>query len=112
MENSGVDNLMISALKSVCPNVERLRFTGKANTFITFQIVASREVDHADDNNNGTEYFYRFDIYSKGNYLTLAKNAIAALKAVEFYDASIDPEIYEDDTGYYHLPIEIKYLEV
>lgn len=107
-----MDALMKRALLSVCPNVERVHFTGQAESFITFQIVTSAEVDHADDENGGTEYLYRFDVYSKSDYLDLLRRAIVALKAVGFYGVSIDPEVYENDTGYYHLPVEIRFLEV
>jgi len=35
-----------------------------------------------------------------------------ALKAAGFYAITIDAETYEQDTGYYHVPVEIKYMEV
>lgn len=112
MDDFTVDSLLKTTLETVCPNVERLRFTGKAQTFITFQIVTSREVDHADDENGGTEYFYRFDLYSKTDYIALLRRAINALKSAGFYGISIDPEVFENDTGFYHVPVEIKFLEV
>ena len=34
-----------------------------------------------------------------------------ALKAAGFYGLVIDPEVYEQDTGFYHVPIEAKYYE-
>lgn len=111
-EYLGVDSLLQSTLKTVCDNVERLRFTGKAETFITFQIVTSTEAYHADDENGGTEYNYRFDIYSKSDYIALLRRAVKALREAGFYGVSIDPEVYESDTGYYHVPVEIKFMEV
>lgn len=35
-----------------------------------------------------------------------------ASKAAGFYAITIDAETYEQDTGYYHVPVEIKYMEV
>ena len=35
-----------------------------------------------------------------------------ALKVAGFYAITIDAETYEQDTGYYHVPVEIKYMEV
>lgn len=34
------------------------------------------------------------------------------MKAAGFYAITIDAETYEQDTGYYHVPVEIKYMEV
>ena len=33
-------------------------------------------------------------------------------KAAGFYGITINAEVYEQDTGYYHVPVEIKYMEV
>ena len=107
---SSPDALIKQALMTVCKNVSRLYYKGKASTFITFQLVTGSEVHHTDDDNEGREYSYRFDIYSKKDYTELVHQSIAALKAVGFYGAYIDPEVYENDTGYYHIPVEIKYF--
>ncbi len=34
-----------------------------------------------------------------------------ALQAAGFYGIVVDPEVYESDTGFYHVPIEAKYYE-
>ena len=65
----------------------------------------------ADDETHGTEYTYRVDIYSKRDYIALLRRAKQALKAAGFYGLVIDPEVYEKDTGFYHVPIEAKYYE-
>ena len=65
----------------------------------------------ADDEMHGTEYTYRVDIYSKRDYIALLRRVKQALKAAGFYGLVIDPEVYEQDTGFYHVPIEAKYYE-
>ena len=65
----------------------------------------------ADDETHGTEYTYRVDIYSKRDYIALLRRVKQALKAAGFYGLVIDPEVYEQDTGFYHVPIEAKYYE-
>ena len=37
---------------------------------------------------------------------------VERLKYGGFYAITIDAETYEQDTGYYHVPVEIKYMEV
>jgi len=34
------------------------------------------------------------------------------LKEAGFYGITVDPEVFENETGYYHVPVEIKYMEV
>ena len=51
---------------------------------------------------------------SKNPMVALQKNTHlkTALKAAGFYGITINAEVYEQDTGYYHVPVEIKYMEV
>ena len=53
-----------------------------------------------------------FNIYSKTDYFALLQRLKTALKAAGFYGITINAEVYEQDTGYYHVPVEIKYMEV
>lgn len=106
-----VDSLLKSTLSALCVNVARLFFRGKASTFITYQLVTSQDNAPADDEMQGTEYTYRVDIYSKKDYIALLRRTKNALKAAGFYAVVIDPEVYEVDTGFYHVPIEAKFYE-
>ena len=106
-----VDSILISALAPLGYPVKRLFHKGKEPVFITFQIVYAPEVNHADDDSDTTEYLYRVDIYSKRDYMALLRRVKRALKGAGFYGPVIDSENFESDTGYFHIPIEIKYLE-
>lgn len=106
-----VDKLLKNTLTALCPNVERLLFQGKATTFMTYQLVIANDVFPADDETQGTEYTYRVDIYSKRDYISLLHQTKQALKAAGFYGIVIDPEFYEKDTGFFHVPIEAKFCE-
>ena len=44
--------------------------------------------------------------------MELIRKVKSALKEAGFFDISIEAEIYENDTGYYHVPFEARYLEV
>lgn len=106
-----VDKLLKTTLNTLCPNVARLFYRGKAKTFLTYQLVLSSDIMSADDEMQGTEYLYRVDIYSKLDYMALLKRTKQALRAAGFYGIVIDPEVYETDTEYYHVPIEVRFYE-
>ena len=58
------------------------------------------------------EYTYQVHLYSKKNYFTLLQSLKTAVKAAGFFGFEIEAEIFEQDTGYYHIPVQIKYMEV
>lgn len=107
-----VDSLLKNTLEGLGVPVERLKYGGKANCFITYQLVVGRDTHFSDDESGATEYTYQVNIFSKYDYIDLLSRAKQALKAAGFYGIVIDPEVYEQDTGYYHVPVEIKYMEV
>jgi hypothetical protein len=112
MDETTVDSVLKTTLEAQGVPVERLRYKGKADTFITFQIIYGRDTCFADDDSEGTEYTYRIDIFSKQDYIALLRNTTRALKEAGFYGITVDPEVFESETGYYHIPVEIKYMEV
>lgn len=107
-----VDSLLKTTLEGLGVPVERLKYGGKAKTFITYQLVVGREVHFADDDNEAEEYTYRADIYSRVDYIALMRNTKRTLKEAGFYGITFDPEVYEESTGYYHVPVEFKFMEV
>lgn len=106
-----VETLLKTTLAAQCRNVARLVFTGKADTYITYQLVLWQDRDAADDEPQGTEYTYRIDIYSKKDYISLLRQTKRGLQAAGFYGIVVDPEVYESDTGFFHVPMEAKYYE-
>ena len=107
-----VDESLKTLLTTCCANTARLQYTGKASTFITYQMITVSDKFFSDDGNECVEHYYRIDLYSKSNYMTTLAAIKAALKAADWYNVEIDAEVYETDTGYYHVPIECKYMEV
>lgn len=116
MEGEGkvtdVDSLLKTTLEGLGAPVERLVFTGNAPVFFTYQFVLGADTAFADDESSAEEFLYRIDLYTKGDFFALLRRTKQALKAVGFYGITVDPEVYEQDTGYYHVPIEMKYMEV
>ncbi len=107
-----VDSILKTTLEGLGVPCERLKYSGTADTFIVFQLVLGQEVDYSDDDTSKTEYVYQIHIYSKNDYIPLLKKAKKALKEAGFFDVTINPEIYEAETGFYHIPLEVNYLEV
>ena len=107
-----VDSLLKATLETFGVPVSRLFYSGRAKTFFTYQLVVGKDGNYSDDENETTEYTYRIDLYSKEDYVSLLQRLKAALKAAGFYGITFDPEVYEQDTGYFHIPVEIKFMEV
>ena len=100
------------ALKALGFPVARIIYKGKpASTYFTYQLIVDAPRAFADDDNTATESTWRVDLYTKASYTTLLPRVIAALKAADFYGVTVEAELYETDTGYYHAPIEAKYLK-
>ncbi|MDR2513746.1 MAG: hypothetical protein LBD02_00875 [Christensenellaceae bacterium] len=112
MAEPTVDSLVKSTLAALGVPVARLRYKGKANTYITFQLVLGRDAAFADDEDIAKEQFYRADIYSKTDYVALVRQAERALKQAGFYGITVNAEAYENDTGFYHVPLEFYFMEV
>ena len=106
-----VDSKVKAALLLLGVPVERIFYAGDADTYITFRLLLSRDAEFSDDESTAKEYFYRADIFSKTDYVSLIKRAECVLKEAEFYGITVNAEIYEKDTGYYHVPIEFYYME-
>ena len=107
-----VDSLLKTTLKGLGVPVKRLKYDGRAKTFITYQLVVGRDAHFADDESEAEEFTYRVDIYSKSDYIPLLRRLKMALKNAGFFGIVFDPEVFESNTGYYHIPVEIKYMEV
>lgn len=107
-----VDSLLKTALEKLGVPVERLKYGGKASSFITYQLVTGRDTFFSDDEEGAQDYTYQVNVYSKKNYFTLLQSLKQQLKQAGFYGITIEAEVFEQDTGYYHIPVEIKYMEV
>lgn len=107
-----VDSLLKAELDKLGVPVERLKYSARAACFIIYQLVVGRGTFFSDDEEGAQEYTYQVHIYSKKDYFALLQRLKERLKAAGFYGFVIEAETYEQDTGYYHVPVEIKYMEV
>lgn len=82
--------------------VKHLKYKGADTTYITFQEVNNNPALCCDDECEYSVKQYDFDIYTTGNYLNILKAVKKKLKENEFVWVEDGPDMYEDDTGYYH----------
>ena len=112
MNLSASERAIVAALNTIGLPYERLRFGRTADTYIVYSLLNHQEREFSDDEAEAEETLYSIDLFSKGNHVELIRKVKSALKEAGFFDISIEAEIYENDTGYYHVPFEARYLEV
>jgi len=105
------DSHLQTTLATLGDPVERLRFTGTADTYLTWQTIAGSEATFADDDNEEYEHYYRVDLFSKVNYVEKLVELRKALKAAGFYGTQVTAEQYEQDTGLFHASLNTKFIE-
>lgn len=66
-----------------------------------------------DDELLGVVEYYDFDVYSKGNYLTIIERLKAILQqnGFKYQPSRSSADLYETDTGYYHRTINFAILK-
>lgn len=82
-----------------------LRYKGKSKTFVVWSILSARPVLSGDDEPLYSVTSVDIDIYSDGNYLNLITVIKRLMKENEWLWVEDSPEMYEDDTGLYHITI-------
>ena len=82
-------------------------YEGDADTYITYMQLDKDATEAGDDSILGCVQYYDFDVYSKGNYLTVISNLIDTMVAAGWtYQPSRDsPDLYERDTKFFHKTI-------
>lgn len=108
-----IDKLITSTLDSLGVPAQRTVLTTnkKPETYILSQMVTSLPSGYANDEYETIEHTLRVHIYSKKDYTQLLAETLTALTAAGFTVSSIDGEIYEEETGYFHRPITIFFME-
>lgn len=113
---AAVDKLLNEALKGVGIPVSRLFHSEDDDAFITFRLVTVANKNHADDRENGKEVTYGVDMYFRNGsmngekYFQMLEAVETNVKKAGFYGFELEAEIYEESTGYYHIPTSIKYF--
>ena len=90
-----------------------LQYEGHDEPYITYMQTNADSSYSGDDEILGFVSYYDFDIYSKGNYLSIIKAVKEKLQAAGFkWQPSLSSEdMFETDTGYYHKTLQFAIFE-
>ncbi len=84
--------------------------TEEPEQYCTFQRILIKEDVAADDVVDEESSFYKVNIFSKVDFEALLSTTKKNLSSAGFIVNSVDAEIYESDTGYYHVPLSVQEL--
>lgn len=83
--------------------VAHFRYKGKAKKFVTWEMLGTTPSLSANDEDLYGVGSVDIDIFSNGNYLDIIKEIKNRMKNNEWVWAGDSPEMYEEDTGLYHI---------
>lgn len=80
-----------------------LKYKGKETTYVVWTIIGDTPGLSGDDEPIYGIATVDVDVYSKGNYLSVLKEVKRLMKINEWVWKEDSAEMYEDDTGLYHI---------
>ncbi|AHM57239.1 hypothetical protein EAL2_c19580 [Peptoclostridium acidaminophilum DSM 3953] len=105
-----INKLVIDILKPLGVPVGFQKYTGTAQTYITFHEYLQSGEEFEEDTEAFTGHYVQVDVWSKTDYTALVKN-IKALLIIAGFKRLDEVDLYESDTGLYHKGIRLFYLE-
>lgn len=97
-------------LKSIGIPVTKLKYSGKATTYITYFLFNEQGEAFAENIEKDTSYFYQVDIWTKTDFTDVYKQVLELMKEAGFCRVYAN-EQYESDTQIYHKIIRFQYTE-
>lgn len=86
-----------------------LNYTGKEDTYLTYYTWYEEPDDFYDDEHHIEIAYGTIDIFAKNNFKGVLKRVKKILKENNFTWTDNGPETFEQDTGYYHVPVNFYY---
>ena len=80
-----------------------IKYKGKETTYVVWTIIGNAPALSGDDEPIYGIATVDVDIYSKGNYLKVLAEVKKLMKINEWLWTEDSPEMFEDDTGLYHI---------
>lgn len=101
------------AVDGVSIPVSFMFYEGHGEPYVTYMQQDADKSLSGDDELIGYVDYYDFDVYSKGNFLSIIESLKAILKANNFIwqPSRSSQDFYETDTGYYHKTLNFAYLK-
>lgn len=82
-----------------------LNYTGNSDVYLTYYTWLEKPENFYDDENHSEIAYGTIDIFSKSNFKNTLQAVKSKLKENGFTWTDNGPETYEQDTGYYHVPV-------
>ena len=92
----------ITVNKKTIPTAH-IKYKGKETTYVVWTIIGNTPALSGNDEQLYGISTVDVDIYSKGNYLSVLAEVKRLMKINEWLWTEDSPEMYEDDTGLYHI---------
>lgn len=105
-----INKLIIDTLKPLNIPVSFQRYTGKADTYITFHEYFVSGEEYEDDEEALTAHYIQLDVWSKADYTDIVK-VIKGLMLKAGFKRLNEVDLYEEDTKIYHKGLKFYYLE-
>lgn len=96
-ENFTVDNQKIP--------ISFMNYTGKSGNYLTYYTWLEQPQNFSDDDYHAELSYGTIDVFSKNNFKNIVKKVKQTLKNSGFTWTDNGPETFEDDTKYYHIPV-------
>lgn len=81
------------------------RYTGKETTYLEYYTWSTKAEEFANDLPVNWGIYGTIDLYSKNNYKNILNEVLDKLIEIGFTVTDVGQDDYEDDTQYYHVPI-------
>jgi hypothetical protein len=105
-----INKIIIDTLKPLKIPVAFQKYSGKAETYITFNEYLATGEEYEDDEESLTAHYVQVDIWSKADYTDVVKNVKELLLKTGFKRLN-EIDLYEEDTKIYHKGLKFYYLE-
>jgi len=105
-----INKIIIDALNPLKIPVAFQKYSGKAETYITFHEYLSSGEEYEDDEESLTAHYVQVDVWSKADYTAVVKNIKDLLLKAGFKRLN-EADLYEDDVKIYHKGLKFYYLE-
>lgn len=105
-----INKLIMDTLKPLNIPVVFQKYSGKAETYITFHEYLASGENYEDDEETLTAHYVQVDVWSKVDYIDIVEKIKELLFKAEFKRLN-EIDLYEEDTKIYHKGLKFYYLE-
>lgn len=105
-----INKIIIDALNPLKIPVAFQKYSGKAETYITFHEYLAEGEEYEDDEEALIAHYIQVDVWSKADYAYVVKNIKELLLKTGFKRLN-EIDLYEEDTKIYHKGLKFYYLE-